>query len=113
MKPSGCVHCFFVSRVYSAANAAAAAPVSDDLNGCCGVHHTSVDMPSPRSPSASTERGKSNALPTEAILGRKPCCAACFQNVVQSGGIGTPVTISTFSRLNVAICAEKSSVRFG
>ena len=113
MKPSGCVHCFFVSRVYAAANADAVAPVSDDLNGCWGVHHTSVDMPSPRSPSASTERGNSNALPMLATLGRKPCCAACFQNVVQSGGIGTPVTISTFSFLKVAICAEKSSDRFG
>jgi len=30
---------------YSAANALAVVPVSDDLNGCCGVHHTSVDMP--------------------------------------------------------------------
>ena len=38
---------------------------------------------------------------------------ACFQNVVQSGGMGTPVTISTFSRLNVEIWAEKSSERFG
>ena len=33
--------------------------------------------------------------------------------VVQSGGMGTPVTISTFSRLNVEIWAEKSSERFG
>src|SRR5207248_11140451 len=103
MKPSGCVHCFFVSRVYSAANAAAVAPVSDDLNGCCGVHHTSVDMPSPRLPSASTERGNSSALPIDATLGRKTCCAACFQNVVQSGGIGTPVTISTFSCLKAVL----------
>src|SRR6266404_3175342 len=95
------------------ANADAMAPVSDDLNGCWGVHHTSVDMPSPRSPSASTERGNSNALPMLATLGRKPCCAACFQNVVQSGGIGTPVTISTFSFLKVVICDEKSSDRFG
>jgi hypothetical protein len=52
-------------------------------------------------------------LPTVAILGRKPCWAACFQKVVQSGGSGTPVTISTFSFLNVEICAEKSSLRFG
>src|SRR5207237_10543155 len=96
MKPSGCVHCFFVSRVYATANADAVTPVSDDLNGCWGVHHTSVDIPSPRSPSASTERGNSNALPMLATLGRKPCCAACFQNVVQSGGIGTPVTICAF-----------------
>ena len=87
--------------------------MSDDLNGCCGDHHTSVDMPVPSGPSASTERGKSRALPTLAILGLKPCWAACFQNVVQSGGIGTPVTISTFALLNAEICAEKSSLRFG
>src|SRR4029453_10678951 len=113
MKPSGCVHCFLVSRVYSAAKADAVAPVSEDLKGCWGDHHTSVDMPSPRSPRASTDRGKRRAFPMLATFGRKPCCAACFQNVVQSGGMGTPVTISTFSRLNAEICAEKSSERFG
>src|SRR4029453_4814397 len=113
VKPSGCVHCFFVSFVYAAPRSPALAPVSEDLNGCRGVHHTSVDMPSPRLPSASTERGNSSALPTEAIFGLNPCWAACFQNVVQSGGMGTPVTISTFSFLKAEICAEKSSVRFG
>ena len=87
--------------------------MSDDLNGWRGVHQTSVDMPSPRSPRASTERGNRSALPTVAIFGLKPCWAACFQNVVQSGGMGTPVTISTFSFLKVEIWAEKSSVRFG
>src|SRR6202011_1081201 len=111
--PRGWVHCFFVSFVEAEARSAALSPVSEDLNGCRGVHHTSVDMPSPRSPRASTERGNRSALPTEAILGLKPCWAACFQKVVQSGGIGTPVTISTFSRLNVEIWAEKSSVKFG
>src|SRR3972149_1630148 len=93
----GCPHCFLVSLVYSAAKEPAVAPVREDLNGCFGLHQTSVDMPSPRSPSASTDRGKRSALPIEATFGLKPCCAACFQNVVQSGGIGTPVTISTFS----------------
>jgi hypothetical protein len=34
------------------------------------------------------------ALPTEATLGLKPCCSACFQNVVKSGGRTTPVMIS-------------------
>src|SRR5215510_2007171 len=113
MKPSGCVHCFLVSFVYCAARSAAEAPVSDDLKGCRGDHQISVDMPSPRSPRASTERGKSNALPIDATFGRKPCWAACFQNVVQSGGMGTPVTISTFAFLNSEICAEKSSLRLG
>src|SRR6266404_1882463 len=113
MKPSGCVHSFFVSRVYSDEKAAAVAPVRDGLNGCCGDHQTSVAIPSPRAPSASTERGKRSALPTVATLGRNPCWAACFQNVVQSGGMGTPVTMSTFSFLKVEIWAEKSSERFG
>ena len=34
------------------------------------------------------------------------------QNVVKSGGITTPVTISTSRLLKAVICAEKSSVRF-
>ena len=109
----GWVHCLLVWVWYSSATWVALAPVSDDLNGCWGLHQTSVDMPSPMSPRASTDAGNSRALPTEAILGWKPCWEACFQKVVQSGGIGTPVTISTFSFLNVAICAEKSSERFG
>jgi len=49
----------------------------------------------------------------DAIFGLKPCWAACFQNVVQSGGIGTPVTTSTCSFLKAEIWAEKSSERFG
>ena len=35
------------------------------------------------------------ALPIEAALGFMPCASACFQNVVKSGGMGTPVKIST------------------
>jgi hypothetical protein len=86
--------------------------VSEDLNGCWGLHQTSVDMPSPMSPRASTDAGNSRALPTEAILGWKPCWEACFQKVVQSGGMGTPVTISALAALNLAIWEEKSSVPF-
>jgi len=51
-------------------------------------------------------------LPTEAILGRNPCWEACFQKVVQSGGMGTPVTISASAALNREIWEEKSSVPF-
>ena len=39
-----------------------------------------------------------------------PCCAAWRQNVAKSGGIGKVLMISTFSALNLAICAEKSVV---
>jgi hypothetical protein len=48
----------------------------------------------------------------EAALGVKPCCLAWFQKVVKSGGIGTPVTISTLPCLKALIWAVKSSVRF-
>ena len=63
-------------------------------------------------PSASTATGNSNALPTEAILGLKPCCKAWFQKVVKSGGIITPVTMSALAFLKAAICAVKLSERF-
>ena len=49
---------------------------------------------SPGLPSASTDCGKSIALPIEATFGVKPCCLAWFQKVVKSGGIITPVMIS-------------------
>src|SRR5438552_1073481 len=94
MKPMGCVHCFFVAFVYAAARSRAEAPVSDDLKGWFGDHHTSVVSPSPTAPRASTERGKSSALPTVTAFGRKPCWRAWVQKVVKSGGISTPVTIS-------------------
>src|SRR2546427_11363289 len=74
MKPMGCVHCFFVAFVYAAARSREEAPVSDDLEGWLGEHHTSVVSPSPMAPRASTERGKSSALPTVTAFGRKPCC---------------------------------------
>jgi hypothetical protein len=48
----------------------------------------------PSLPSAWSATGKRIALPTEATLGLKPCCSACFQNVVKSGGRTTPVMIS-------------------
>ena len=99
--------------MYASASAWAVVPSSEDVYGWLGLHQTSVLMPSPVSPSASTEDGKSSALPTDAIFGLKPCCVACFQKLVKSGGIGTPVMISTPALLNWAICAEKSSVPSG
>ena len=38
--------------------------------------------------------GNRIALPIDAAFGLKPCCSACFQKVVKSGGSTTPVTIS-------------------
>ena len=51
-----------------------------------------------------------SALPTEAIFGLKPCCSACSQKVVKSGGIGTPVTISALAALNWLNWVVKSIV---
>src|SRR5258708_12421049 len=87
-------------------------PVSDDLNGWFGDHHTSDERLLPSLPSASTATGNRIALPIEATFGLKPCCSACFQNVVKSGGNTTPVMISALALLNALICAEKLSVRF-
>ncbi len=84
--------------------------MSDELNGCVGPHQYSVDIPSPMSPSASTEEGNSSALPTDAIFGTNPCWFACFQKFVKSGGIGTPVRIWAFAFLYAEICALKSCV---
>jgi hypothetical protein len=56
--------------------------------------------------------GEQDRLADGRGLGVKPCCLAWFQKVVKSGGIGTPVTISTLPCLKAFICAEKSSVRF-
>ena len=87
-------------------------PLIDDLNGWFGVHHTSDDRLWPSRASASTEDGNRIALPTEAALGLKPCCSACFQKVVKSGGSTTPVMIWALAFLNAVICAAKLSVRF-
>src|SRR6185436_18839204 len=92
------------------ASCPALAPVSDELNGCVGLHQISVDRLLPALPSASTAVGNSSALPTDTALGLKPCWRAWVQKVLRSGGITTPVTISTSAFLNAAICAEKSSV---
>src|ERR1700726_2724114 len=89
LKPIGCTHCLPVALVKSAQSSAADCPVNPDLNGWSGDHHSSDDRPTPRSPSASMEAGKSNALATVTAFGLKPCCAHCAQNVAKSGGRNT------------------------
>ena len=78
------------------------------MKGWFGDHQISVVSPSPRSPNASMEDGNSKALPMVTTLGLKPCWAACDQKVAKSGGIITPVTISTPAFLKAEICDEKS-----
>ena len=91
----------------AAASAAQLWPVRLEAKGCHGLHQTSELRLCPASPNASTEAGKSSALPTVAARGRKPCWAAWVQKVVKSGGSTTPVTISAPLSLNAEICAEK------
>ena len=66
----------------------------------------------PLLPSACTVLGNSSALATDTTFGLYPFCCDWFQNVVKSGGITTPVTISASAPRKAAICALKSSVRF-
>jgi Na+-transporting NADH:ubiquinone oxidoreductase subunit NqrF len=61
---------------------------------------------------ALTAEGNRIALPIDAALGRKPCCAACVQKVAKSGGRTTPVMMSHSAARKAEICAEKSSCRF-
>ena len=42
--------------------------------------------------------------------GFRPCWDACFQKLVKSGGIMTPLTMLTLALLNLLICGVKSSV---
>ena len=48
----------------------------------------------------------------DAALGFMPWASACFQKVVKSGGIGTPVRISTPADWKAEIWLEKSLLRF-
>src|SRR5579884_3190800 len=107
-KPIGCVHGRPVACMYASVNSFALCPVGPDLNGYCGVHQISLVNPLPRSPSELITDGNSSALPMVTILGRKPCCAACDQNVAKSGGIILPVTISQPAALKAEICDVKS-----
>src|SRR5262249_10060050 len=62
--PIGCVHCLPVEFSQSVAISRAVWPVIEDLYGNFGVHQTSVDMPSPRGPSAVMALANRNAAAT-------------------------------------------------
>src|SRR5262249_11219944 len=109
-KPTGWVHCFFVEVSYAAASCAALWPVSEDLNGCLSLHHTSLARPSAPWPRASTADGKRIALAIVAILGFRPCWAAWRRKLAKSGGMATPLMTSTPADLNFEIALEKSSL---
>ena len=78
-----------------------------------GPHQQSVAMLLTRSPSASVSAGKRRTLATVASFGLNPCWAACFQNVLKSGGSGALMKISTFAVLNFEIIEVKSVVPSG
>src|SRR5262244_3616442 len=92
--PIGCVHCLPVEFSQSVAISRAVWPVIDDLYGNFGVHQTSVDIPSPRGPSAVTVLAKRNAAATVQTWGLYPAWAAWFQKVAQWLGSTRPETIS-------------------
>src|SRR5580692_1177895 len=103
--PSGCVHCFFCELSQASAMSRLVSPVSDDLNGKAGVHHTSELMPSPSLPIASIPDGKSNAAATVTTFGWKPCWLAWVMKVLRSETYVIPPTMSQFSALYFSICA--------
>ena len=45
-------------------------------------------------------------------MGCRPCWMHCFQKFVKSGGIMTPLRMSTPAALNLLICVVKSSLPF-
>ena len=68
-----------------------------------GPHHESVAMLLTSGPSALVSSGNSSTLATVASLGLQPCCEACFQNVLKSGGSGQLLKISPSLALNSLI----------
>src|SRR5215472_6709835 len=86
-------------------------PSSEDLYGMYGPHHESVAMLlTSVGPSATQSAGNSRTLATVASFGLKPCCEACFQNVLKSGGSGQLLKISACLLLNREIIEVKSEV---
>ena len=76
-----------------------------------GPHHESVAMLlTSAGPSATESAGNSSTLATVAIFGLKPCCDACFQNVLKSGGSGQLLNTSQSLLLNCEIIEVKSAV---
>src|ERR1700730_328275 len=109
-EPSAWVHCEPVLVAKSSANCFAVVPSNVDLYGLNGLHHTSVAMLLDSAPRATASLGNSITFATVASFGFKPCCAACFQYVWKSGGIGAQVNSSAPDDLNLAICALKSEM---
>src|ERR1700740_122887 len=86
-------------------------PSSEDMYGMYGPHHESVAMLlTSVGPSATQSAGNSRTLATVAIFGLKPCCDACFQNVLKSGGSGQLLKTWQFLFLNSEIIELKSAV---
>src|SRR5258708_36962077 len=85
-------------------------PSSDDLYGMYGPHQESVAMLFTSEPSAAQSAGNSSTFATVAIFGLKPCCDACFQKVLKSGGSGQLLNSSACLFLNVEIIEVKSVV---
>src|SRR5271157_2175718 len=106
LNPIGWVQGFLVLAVHSSHSCLAVLPESEDLKGWLGLHQISEVRPLGRfPPRASTADGKRMAFPMVAALGLKPCWWHCLQQVAQSGGIITPVIISTFSFFQVLMKA--------
>src|SRR5215467_130466 len=99
----GCVHCLPVEFSQSVAISRAVWPVIDDLYGNFGVHQTSVDIPSPRGPSAITALAKRKAPAIVHTSGLYPAWAASFQNVAQWVGKALPETIWALPFLKTVI----------
>ena len=78
-----------------------------------GPHQESVAMLLTSGPSATVSAGKSSTLATVAIFGLKPCCDACFQKVLKSGGSGQLLKTSACLLLNSEIIEVKSVVSVG
>src|SRR5215469_7280117 len=85
-------------------------PSSDDLCGMYGPHQESGAMLLTSEPSAAQSAGNSSTFATVAIFGLKPCCDACFQKVLKSGGSGQLLNTSQCLLLNVEIIEVKSAV---
>src|SRR5215471_6204365 len=83
---------------------------SEDLAGRYGPHQESVAMLLTSGPSATVSAGNSSTFATVASFGLKPCCEACFQNTLKSGGSGQLLNNSACLFLNFVIMDVKSVV---
>src|SRR6266702_3557534 len=102
-----CTHWFPVAAWYPVASALADCPSSDEVYGMYGPHHESVATLLTSGPSATVSAGNSSTLATVASLGFQPCCDACFQKVLKSGGSGQLLNTSACLFLNSEIIEVK------